>query len=490
VIPNPGLHEVRCTIPTPKMDMSDSFAYMTALELLNLIVSRQVSPVEVVESSLRRAEQIEPALNCFVTRTPALALDHARSAEKEIMRGMSDRRLLGLPISVKDLIAVEGVRYTFGSRTAADNVATMDAPSVARLKTAGACIVGKTTTSEFGCKAVGDSPLTGITRNPWNPDKTPGGSSCGAAASVASGVTPFALGTDGGGSVREPAALTGLFGIKAQFGRVPVFPTSATPTLAHVGIISRSVKDAALLLQVISGYDSRDPFSVSGEVPDFIGACETGAKGLRIAWSPTLGYARPSSEVVEIAREAVVALSKLGCEVIEKEDFIGSDPADLWTAEFYAGIGSRLKGAFSESRELLDPALASVLDSALSQNLDQYYEKVFRRYEFREKTRQQFDDIDLLATLVTPLPAIDVGIDVPREFPDRNICSWQFYTYPFNLTGQPAASVPVGFTKEGLPVGLQLVAKSHCEVDIFRAAAALETTRPWRNAVPPLILKV
>jgi Asp-tRNA(Asn)/Glu-tRNA(Gln) amidotransferase A subunit family amidase len=469
--------------------MVNGFAYMTALDLLGLIRRREVSPVEIVEASLRRADAAEPVLNCFVTRIPELALESARLMEKQVTSGETGHPLLGLPISVKDLIAVQGVRLTFGSRTAADNVATVDAPSVARLKAAGACIIGKTTTSEFGCKAVGDSPLTGITRNPWNTAKTPGGSSCGAAASVAAGITPFALGTDGGGSVREPAALTGLFGIKAQFGRVPVSPTSATPTLAHVGVISRSVKDAALVLQVISGYDGRDPFSVAGAVPDLMRACEAPAKGLRIVWSPTLGYARPVSEVFEIAKNAITTLNDLGCEVIEDEDFIGDDPADLWTAEFYAGIGSRLKRVFHESRELLDPALASVLDGALNQSLEQYYEKVFQRYDFREKLRRKFESIDLLATLVVPLPAIEVGIDVPHEFPDRNICSWQFYTYPFNLTGQPAASVPVGFTKEGLPVGLQLIAKSHREIDIFRAAAALEAAQPWRHVVPPSSVK-
>jgi aspartyl-tRNA(Asn)/glutamyl-tRNA(Gln) amidotransferase subunit A len=190
--------------------------------------------------------------------------------------------LHGLPISIKDLIAVRDLSFTFGSRALADNVATTDAPSVERIRAAGACIIGKSTTSEFGCKAVGDSPLTGITRNPWSLDKTPGGSSAGAAASVAAGMTPFSLGTDGGGSIRIPASLCGLFGIKAQFGRVPVYPVSATPTLAHVGPLARTVRDAALLLSVISGQDDRDPFSVAGPVPDYLSACELPVKGLRI----------------------------------------------------------------------------------------------------------------------------------------------------------------------------------------------------------------
>ncbi|MGN5478475.1 amidase [Cupriavidus basilensis] len=204
------------------------YAFSSALHLREAILSKAVSPVEVMKECLARQEAVEPLLNCFVTRTPDLAMDAARSAEKALMAGEPVGMLHGLPISVKDLISVGGVRQTFGSRSMASNIAKTDAPAVARIKQAGACIVGTTTTSEFGCKAVGDSPLTGVTRNPWNTECTPGGSSCGAAASVAAGVTPFALGTDGGGSIREPAALTGLFGIKAQFGRVP-----GVPRLSH-----------------------------------------------------------------------------------------------------------------------------------------------------------------------------------------------------------------------------------------------------------------
>ncbi len=464
--------------------MGNDLAYKSAIELLALIRTRQVSPVELTEACLRRIESTEPALNCFVTLTPEIALASARDAEREVMAGISLRPLHGLPISVKDLIAVGGIRLTFGSRTAKDNIAEIDAPSVARLKAAGACIIGKTTTSEFGCKAAGDSPLTGITRNPWNLNKTPGGSSCGAAASVAAGVTPFALGTDGGGSIREPSALTGVFGIKAQFARVAVFPTSATPTLAHVGPLARTVRDAALLLTTIAGHDRRDPFSVAEPVPDFVAACERPIQGMRIAWSPTLGYAKPAREVVAITEKAIAVLESLGCEIDLVEQVVDEDPADLWTAEFYAGIGTRLRQQYRDTPHLLDPALVAVLDHALDQPLDVYYGKVFKRYEFREKMRHFFEHYDLLLTPQTPIPAFDVGIDIPHEFSDRNLCSWQFYTYPFNLTGQPAASVPAGFTADGLPVGLQMVARINHECDIFSAAAAFETARPWAARRP------
>jgi aspartyl-tRNA(Asn)/glutamyl-tRNA(Gln) amidotransferase subunit A len=458
--------------------------FRTAVDLTAAIRAGKVSALEVVQSSLARAQEQQPTLNSFVTLAPEMALDQARAADAARAAGRSLGPLHGLPVSVKDLIAVKGLPFTSGSRSMANNVAAVSAPSVERLVAAGACVIGKTTTSEFGCKAVGDSPLTGITRNPWNLSKTPGGSSCGAAASVVAGVTPAALGTDGGGSVRIPASLSGLFGIKAQFARVPIFPVAATPTLAHVGPLAKTVRDAALLLSVISGHDARDPFAVAGPVPDYLGACGQSVKGLRIAWSATLGYARPDPEVVEITRRAAAVFAELGCTVVEIDKVLDDDPVDLWVSEFYAGVGVRLKKVLAEQRELLDPAVAEVLKDALSQTSEAYYTKVFRRYELREKLRAFFDGFDLLLTPTTPTAAFDVGLNMPPTLSDRNIVSWVYYTYPFNLTGQPAASIPAGFTREGLPVGLQMVGRINSEVDIFRAAAAFEAARPWVDRYP------
>jgi aspartyl-tRNA(Asn)/glutamyl-tRNA(Gln) amidotransferase subunit A len=457
-------------------DMNDLLA-KSALELLALIRQRQISPVELVQASLDRIGATQPTINAFVTVTPELALAAARECERELAQGKTPRALHGLPISVKDLIALEGVPLTFGSRTMKDNIARLDAPSVERIKAAGACIVGKTTTTEFGCKVAGDSPLTGITRNPWNLGKTPGGSSSGAAASVAAHVTPFALGTDAGGSIREPAAFTGLFGIKAQFARVPLFPPSAAPTLAHVGPFARTVGDAALLLQVIAGYDARDPFSVSEPVPDFLAACEQPVKGMRIAWSPTMGYAKASAEILAITERAAKTFESFGCTVELVETVFEEDPADIWTSDFYGGIRARFGQQYRESRDTLDPALVVTFDALPDEPLSAYYAKVFRRYDLRERMRLFFERYDLLLTPQTPLPAIDVGVNIPPEFPERNLCSWLFYPYPFNLTGQPAASVPAGLTAHGLPVGLQIVARTNHEVDVFRAAAAFEEAR-------------
>jgi Asp-tRNA(Asn)/Glu-tRNA(Gln) amidotransferase A subunit family amidase len=464
--------------------MAEDFAFMTALEMRRLIRSKQVSPVAVVESALRHVERLQPVLNPYVTITADLALEAGRGVERAIMRGEDGGLLAGLPLSIKDLTAVKGVRFTSGSKTLANHIAALDSPASERTRAQGACLVGKSTTTEFGCKGSSDSPLTGYTRNPWSLAKTTGGSSAGAGASVAAGITPFALGTDGGGSIRIPSAFCGLFGIKAQFARVPIFPASATPTLAHVGPLARTVRDAALLLSAIAGYDARDPYSVAQPLPDFMAACDKPPKGLRIAWSPTLGFAKPTSEVVDLTSEAVRVFEALGCTV-EQVDKLFDDPVDIWMAEFYAGVGTRLKQPLVEHRDIIDPAVADVLQNALDQTIDEYYGRVFERYEFREKVRQLFDSYDLLVTPTTPTAAFDIERNVPRELDGANIVSWVAYTYFVNLCGLPAASIPCGFTKDRLPVGLHVVSRALGETDIFSAAAAFEAARPWAQERPP-----
>jgi Asp-tRNA(Asn)/Glu-tRNA(Gln) amidotransferase A subunit family amidase len=464
--------------------MPDPFG--TARELARAIVSHDLSPVEAVESSLARLNATEPRLRSFVTVLADRALDDAKRAEAQLREHETPGPLFGVPISVKDLIAVGGAPLTFGSRSMSANVAPQDAVAVERLRDAGAIIIGKTTTSEFGCKAVGDSPLTGSTRNPWDLSKTAGGSSAGAAASVAAGVTSIALGTDGGGSIRIPAAMTGLFGVKAQFGRVPVFPVAANPTLAHVCPIGRDVRDVALLLGVLSGYDARDPHSVPVAAPDYLAACDRDPRTLKIAWSPSFGYAAPDAEVCAIAEAAARTFTELGCVVEEVDAPLGPDPAEMWTAEFYAGVAARLAPTLRERRELLDPEVATTVEQALTMDAETYGRAVQMRYAFRENARKFFADYDLLLSPTLPVAGVDVGVSIPPRFEDRNLVTWVCYTYPFNLTGQPAASVPAGFTRRGLPVGLQLVARAYREDDLFAAAAAFEAARPWAQHKPAL----
>lgn len=465
------------------MQASD-FDFMSATALRDLIARRQVSPVEVTRRALEKAEATQASLNALCLLLPDAALAAARAAESAVMRGDKLGPLHGVPISVKDMIALGGQPFRFGSRTMKDNVAAADAPTVERVKAAGAIVIGKTTTSEFGCKGVGDNPLDGVTRNPWNTRKTPGGSSAGAAASVAAGVTPLALGTDGGGSVRIPCALTGLAGIKGHFGRVPVWPVSATTTLAHVGPMARSTEDAALLFMAIAGYDERDPYSVAGPVPDLVAACKADVKGLRVAYSQTFGYARPDPEVVRLTDAAAKTFEEFGCAVEPVEQVFERDPVDMWSAEFYAGISTRLRPFLERQRELLDPAVADILDTAARLEMRDYYPLVFERYALREQMRLFFERYDVLLSPVLPVSSLDVGKNVPDHMQDRNLVSWVYYTYPFNLTGQPVATVCAGIAPDGMPVGLQIVGRALDEYNVMRAAAAYERVQPAGYNVP------
>lgn len=461
-----------------------SLAFATVRELDAAIASRRLSPVELLKDVVRRLEALEPRLNMFAHRDLDGARADAQAAETRQMRGERRSPLDGIPTSIKDLIAQKGLPQRFGSRASGDQPAPVDAPSVERLRAAGAVLLGKSTTSEFGCKAVGDSPLTGITRNPWNTELTPGGSSAGAAAMVAAGLVPYAIGTDGGGSIRIPASLCGLFGIKGQFGRVPVYPVSATPTLAHVGPLTRTVQDAATVLGVIAGHDRRDPFAVAEPVPDFIAATAQ-SRRLKLAFSPTLGFARPNRTVLRLVAQAVSRIQAMGYAVDEVATVM-DDPAPMWNAEFYAGVGTRLRGFIDQSPELLDPAVLELLRIAIRQDMDGYYKTVFARYAFREEMRKFFETYDLLLTPTLPVPAFPVGLGVPPELPDRNIVSWVYYTYPFNLTGQPAASLPIGFTDDGLPVGLQVVGRILGETDILSVCADYERHHGDLARRPPL----
>ena len=459
--------------------------FISVSELSKLIKNKEVSPTELLDSTLKKIEKLDPILNSFAFLDIEGAKILAKESEKRMMRNSLLSELDGIPTSIKDLIAQKNLPQRFGSKTTSDNLVSADAPAVERLRNAGAVLLGKSTTSEFGCKGVGDSPLTGVTRNPWNPKLTPGGSSSRAASMVAAGIVPYAIGTDGGGSIRIPASLTGLFGIKAQFGRVPVYPTSATPTLAHVCPLTRNVLDACKVLQIISGKDFRDPFTVTENAPIFENFIKE-KKSYKIAWSPTLGYGKNDSNVVEILKKALKNISSLGYNVDTVDKVLDDDPVNLWNAEFYAGVGTRLKSVIENSPNLIDPAVLEVLKVAINQKMNDYYSLVFQRYAFREKMRIFFENYDLLITPTLPCVAFETGLNVPKNMQDKNIVSWVTYTYPFNLTGQPAASINAGFTKENLPVGMQVIGKNNCEIDVLNFCKQFEDNFINLNVKPSI----
>lgn len=463
----------------------DELAFMPAADLAGAIRKKQVSPLEAMATVLGRIDRVNPRLNAYCTVTGDAARAEARAAEAAVMRGDRLGPLHGVPYSVKDLVITRGVRTAFGSRIYERNVPGEDAPVVERLRAAGAILVGKTTTPEFGWKGTTDSPLTGITRNPWDLAKSPGGSSGGAAAAVAAGLGPLAVGTDGGGSIRIPGSFCGVFGVKPTCGLVPVYPVPTTGTLSHVGPMTRTVRDAALMLSVMAGPDDRDPLSFPATGEDFGRRLETGVRDVRVAWSPTFGYAEVAPEVRRVTEAAALCFQEFGCQV-ELVERVFEDPDPIWAPLFYAGVAARLQDALPEWRDRIDPGLLEVIEEGKRLGALAFKKAEFARAAFYQDVRKLFLRYDLLVSPTLAALPFAAGMERPLESSGRSRLSWVAFTYPFNLTGQPAATVPCGFTTDGLPVGLQIVGARLQDALVLRAAAAFEAAAPWAGKRPAL----
>jgi Asp-tRNA(Asn)/Glu-tRNA(Gln) amidotransferase A subunit family amidase len=443
---------------------------LDAGELAKRIARREISPVEVIDAALTRLDETQPAINAFTAVDPEGARRAARAAEQAVMRGDALGPLHGVPVSVKDLIDVAGLPARYGSLTMKDNVARADAPSVERLRRAGAIILGKTATPEFGYTGQTKSLVHGVTRNPWNIALTPGGSSGGAVGSVAAGVTPIALGTDGGGSLRNPAALTGLVAIKANFGRVPVWPASVNPLLLHVGPVARSVTDAVLMLGVIAGPDRRDPFSLIQPIqrePD-----QRMMRELRVAFSPTLGYSKVDEPVERKISSAIDQLRPVFPNLVAVTDDF-PDVSEIHPAMFVAGISAHFGDLVDTSPNLIDPPLLAAIKRFRAMNVDKYTRLLRQQYVIRDWWRQFFERYDVLLTPMLPFVAYSVDQAQP---PGHMVAN--YLSRSFNQTGQPAASIPCGLTTDNLPVGLQVVAPLGDEARLIAAMRVIEAALP------------
>ena len=458
-------------------------ALLSAHELSELYRKKELSPVKTAEALFARLDELQPKLNafCIVDRDGAMAA--ARASEERWRRGAPQGPLDGVPVTIKDLVLMRGFPTRRGSHLVEPVPDAEDAPATARLREAGAIILGKTTTPEFGWKAIGDSPLTGITRNPWNLGHTTGGSSAGAAAACAAGIAPLHVGSDGAGSIRIPAAFTGIFGIKATFGRVPAYPASPLGLLSNVGPMTRHVRDAALLLNVLDGPDNRDPYALPLEDRDWLAGIEEGVCGLRIAYSPDLGYARVDPEIAAGAAAAARQFEALGASVEEVREIFPS-PRDALLTLWAAGEARVLAGFPAEKRPLCDPGLVAM--AALGEKIGsvEYLGADMARTALGIRMNEFHQRYDLLLTPMMPVPALPVGQDLNDPAGEEQWFDWSPFSYPFNMTRQPAASVPCGLTGAGLPIGLQIVGPLYAEDRVLRAARAFETTRPERR--PPL----
>ena len=454
--------------------MSDLCA-LSASELVDAFRKKTLSPVDVTRAVLARIEKLNPVLNAFCLISEN-SLQEAKESEARWTAGQPRGLLDGVPVSIKDIILTRGWPTLRGSKTVDPKGPwNDDAPVTARLREHGAVLLGKTTTPEFGWKGVTDSPLTGITRNPWNPAKTPGGSSGGAAAAVASGMGPLAVGTDGGGSIRIPCSFTGLFGIKPSFGRVPAWPLSPFGTVAHVGPMTRTVTDAALMLNVLAQPDARDWHALPYDARDWRMGLDGGVEGLRIAYSPDLGYAKVDAEVRQIVDAAVAVFSELGANV-ERKDPGFADPAPIFTAHWFSGAAFLMKGV--KNHELVDPGLREVAAQGAKITAEQLLEAQMKRGALGLHMNLFHRDYDLLVTPTLSIAAFDAGKEVADKMLQERWTDWTPFSFPFNLTQQPAASIPCGLTKAGLPVGLHLVGPRYADALVLRAARAFETARP------------
>jgi len=459
--------------------LNADLADFTAVELLALYRSGEVSPVEATQAVLRRIDQQNPTLRAYSFVAAEDALRNARLSETRWHRGEPCGPLDGVPASIKDLILTRGMPTLRGSRTVDPQQAwEIDAPATARLREAGAVLLGKTATPEFGCKGETNSPLTGITRNPWDPSKTPGGSSGGTAAAVAAGMGPISVGTDGAGSVRIPAAFCGNVGLKPSFGRVPAYPLSPFGTVSHLGPHTMSVRDAALVLNVLARPDARDWTSLQPDARDYMAGLEDGVRGLRMAWSPTLGYARNvNSEVAAACARAARRLAELGAHVEAVDPGI-EDPLEITCGLWFLGAWTLWNTLSSEQQALTDPDFAA--ESRLGSGLSalEVQQLHMRRGALGSHLRQFMQRFDVLITPTVAVPAFEARPAGHGAMTSAALLGWTPFSYPFNLTQQPACTVPCGLTAAGLPVGLQFVGPMFGDALVLRAARAFERVQP------------
>jgi len=466
-----------------------SIFYKPAHELVELMRSKQLSPVELMEQTLKRIEAVNPSLNAFVSLRAEQAMNEAKLMAERIASGDDPGPLAGIPIGVKDLEDVSGLVTSFGSIPYKNNLARQDSVQVARLKAAGAIVVGKTNTPEFAFTGFTKNRLYGVTRNPWNRERTPGGSSGGSAAAVASGMVPLATGSDAGGSIRIPASYSGCFGIKPTNGRIPLAPMHLLymSGVWTFGPLCRTVRDAAVYLDCVAGYHPSDPGSLPPPGISYVECLNKLPAGLRIGFSPTLGYAFVQEDVMALAEKALKAFEDAGHTV---EVWKGKIPevSQAWSDLTAQDIYAQVYKDFEDIRSEMGRTLVTTLDHVKGLSVGDSIRIQSIRMKLNEVLKECFDRFDLLLTPTMPTEAFAAKGPPPGEIHGHPIplLLAVAFTYPFNISGHPAATVRTGLTGTGLPAGLQIIGPRHRDDLVLQAAYAYELARPWNDRWPDI----
>lgn len=467
--------------------MNEDLGYMPATQAAELIRTKKLSPVEYMQAILGRIEALEPRINAFVHLAADQALAQAKAAEAKLMSGGPIGRLHGVPATIKDLAITKDMPTQMGSPIHKGNQPAEDAPMVTRLKEAGAIILGKTTTSEFGWTGVSRSPLTGITHNPWKHGYNAGASSAGAGAAAAAGYGPLHQGSDGAGSIRMPSHFCGVFGLKPSFGRVPNYPVSTGDLTSHCGPMTRTVADSALMLEVMGGPHPLDYTSLEAWPAAYGARLQEGLKGKKIAYSPDLGHARVDPDVAKLVKAAADGFAALGATVEEVPTPWAAAGPEL-IRFFWSAHLTRLKGHLAQWESQMDPGLVACIKASNNVSIAEYQAARERKMTYVADIHRWFEDWDLLLTPAVSVAAFPAEKLMPEHWPTHewDWVSWAEFSYPFNMSWNPAASVPCGFTEAGLPVGVQVVGKRFDDLGVLQAAAAYEASRPWADKKPPI----
>jgi aspartyl-tRNA(Asn)/glutamyl-tRNA(Gln) amidotransferase subunit A len=465
--------------------MSD-LTQLTAAELSKLYRKGKASPVETMKAVLARTHKVNPVINAFRHVEAEASLKAARASAARWKKGKPLSPLDGVPVSIKELVRVKGWPASMGSKLTDKAPADADAPAVARLREAGAIVFAQSTSSEYGHKGVTDSPLNGIARNPWNTERTPGGSSGGAGAAVAAGLGPLAIGTDGGGSVRIPSSFNGLVGIKATFGRVPAWPPSLTGDLSNTGPMCRTALDCALMLNVISRPDPRDAYALPQDDTDYARKVDGTLKKLKVGFVLRVGDHPLDIEVAALVTKAAKQFEKLGCKVEEAQaPFPYADANRAFITHWLTAL-QRLLQLFPESRHgEFDPNLLANAKAGLRYSLQDTVNAQVLRRDLSVAWNLFFDKYDLMLSPTVAVQPFEVGKAMPDGPEGKANPLWTPYTPQFNLSRHPAASVPCGLSRDGLPIGLQIAAGHYKDALVLRAAARYAETNPLKFPVLP-----